>query len=226
MTRERVSRMQRLRDELAEAVINGDLKPGEKIDPEALSAHYGCSRTPVREAIQQLHASGLLVVVPKQGTFVAELGVTELIERFEVMAELEAMAARLAARRVDATDIAELNAALHACQTTAASGDSDRYYYENEHFHHLIYRASQNAFLEAEARRLHGRLKPYRRLQLRMRNRLQRSQQEHAEVVAAIEAGDAEAAADALRCHVRVQGDRFTDFVASMHHQMRSSGTG
>jgi len=226
MTRERVSRVQRLRDELAEAVINGDLKPGEKIDPEALSAHYGCSRTPVREAIQQLHASGLLVVVPKQGTFVAELGVTELIERFEVMAELEAMAARLAARRVDATDIAELNAALDACKTAAASGDADRYYYENEHFHHLIYRASQNTFLEDEARRLHNRLKPYRRLQLRMRNRLQRSQQEHAEVVAAIEAGDAEAAADALRRHVRVQGDRFTDFVASMHHQMRSSGTG
>ena len=226
MTRERTSQTQRLRDELAEAVINGDLRPGEKIDPEALSEQYGCSRTPVREAIQQLHASGLLVVVPKRGTFVAELGVTELIERFEVMAELEAMAARLAARRVGPAEIAELNAALRACQSTAASGDADRYYYENEHFHHLIYRASRNGFLEEEARRLHDRLKPYRRLQLRMRNRLQRSQQEHAEVVAAIEAGDAEAAADALRRHVRVQGDRFTDFVASMNHQMRSSGTG
>ncbi|MEX0375169.1 GntR family transcriptional regulator [Spiribacter pallidus] len=226
MTRERTSQMQRLRDELAEAVINGELSPGEKIDPEALSERYGCSRTPVREAIQQLHASGLLVVVPKRGTFVAELGVTELIERFEVMAELEAMAARLAARRVSTAEMAELSKALRACQSAAAQGDADRYYYENEHFHHIIYRASQNGFLEEEARRLHDRLKPYRRLQLRMRNRLQRSQQEHAEVVAAIEAGDAEAAAESLRAHVRVQGDRFTDLIASMHHQMRSSGTG
>ncbi|PWG62038.1 GntR family transcriptional regulator [Spiribacter halobius] len=211
------SRAQRLRDGLEEAIINGELLPGARLDPEALASRYGCSRTPIREAIQQLAASGLVTVVPKRGTFVAELGITELVERFEVMAELEGMCGRLAARRISPAEAAALQQALEACGAAAASDDADAYYYENERFHHLIYAASHNGFLEREARRLHARLKPYRRLQLRLRNRVARSYAEHEAVVAAILDGDGSAAEAALKAHVLVQGERFSDFVASVH---------
>lgn len=210
------SRAQRLRDGLEEAIINGELLPGERLDPESLARRYACSRTPIREAIQQLAASGLVTVVPKRGTFVAELGITQLVEMFEVMAELEGMCGRLAARRIAPAEAAELQDALERCGAAARSEDADRYYYENERFHHVIYAASRNGFLEREARQLHARLKPYRRLQLRLRNRVARSYAEHEAVVRAILDGDGAAAEAALKAHVLVQGERFSDFVASV----------
>ncbi|WP_223252056.1 FCD domain-containing protein [Paracoccus mutanolyticus] len=86
----------------------------------------------------------------------------------------------------------------------------------NSEFHHCIYRATHNAFLEQEASRLHAMLQPYRRMQLQVRNRMARSFAEHDAVVAMIRAGDADGAARALRDHVIVQGDRFHDLIAAL----------
>ncbi|MGR3200011.1 MAG: GntR family transcriptional regulator, partial [Paracoccus sp. (in: a-proteobacteria)] len=102
----------RIRLALENAIVDGRYLPGQKIDPDAIAQDYGCSRTPVREALQALEASGLLIVQPKRGTFVAKLGVSELMERFELMAEMEAFCARLACRRADAQDIAAIAASL------------------------------------------------------------------------------------------------------------------
>ncbi|MEC9483862.1 MAG: GntR family transcriptional regulator, partial [Halomonas sp.] len=139
-----------------------------------------------------------------------------LIEMFEVMAELEGMCGRLAARRITPGELSNLRDALQRCERAAFSGDTDDYYYENESFHNCIYAASHNAFLADEARQLKMRLKPYRRLQLKVRHRMQSSLEEHQRIVSAIEAGDTEAAEQALRSHVLVQGERFSDLVASV----------
>ena len=133
-------------------------------------------------------------VAAKRGTFVSEWNVEELAERFEVMAELEAMCARLAARRISDGELRELEAAHEACRREAEAGDIDRYYSENSTFHACIYRATHNAFLAKEAARLHAILQPYRRMQLQVRNRMARSLAEHDAVVAAIRAGDDQAA--------------------------------
>lgn len=212
----RRSNAQRLRDELEDDIINGRLMPGERVDPEALALRFGVSRTPIREAIQRLAASGLVRVVPKRGTFVAKVGLTELIEMFEVMAELEGMCGRLAARRITAEQIEQLQAALTRCRTAAAEDSPDDYYYENESFHRCIYTAGRNNFLASESRRLHDRLKPYRRLQLRVRHRTKRSLQEHEGIVASIVAGDENLAEQRMRDHVLIQGERFSDLVANM----------
>ncbi len=210
------SNAQQLRDSLEDDIINGRRAPGERLDPEALARQFNVSRTPIREAIQQLTASGLVTVSPKKGTFVAKVGITQLIEMFEVMAELEGMCGRLAARRITAEELAELREALSRCDTAAQRGDPDEYYYENERFHHCVYQASHNSFLAAEAHQLKQRLKPYRRLQLQVRHRIGSSLSEHGEIVEAIESGDAARAERALREHVLIQGERFSDFVASV----------
>lgn len=210
------SNAQRLKDSLEDDIINGRRAPGERLDPEALARQFNVSRTPIREAIQQLTASGLVTVSPKKGTFVAKVGIDQLIEMFEVMAELEGMCGRLAARRITAEELAALNAALVRCETAASQGDPDEYYYENETFHHCIYAASHNTFLANEARQLKLRLKPYRRLQLQVRHRIGSSLDEHRHIVEAIEAGDAARAEDTLREHVLIQGERFSDFVSSV----------
>jgi DNA-binding GntR family transcriptional regulator len=212
------SNTQRLRDALEDDIINGRLTPGERLEPELLARRFSVSRTPIREAIQQLAASGLVTVVPKRGTFVAEVGLAQLIEMFEVMAELEGMCGRLAARRITAEQTVALKAALSRCEQAAAAGNTDDYYYENEGFHRRIYEASQNGFLAAEAQQLHYRLKPYRRLQLRVRHRIGRSLQEHRDIVEAIVSGDEAGAEQRLKAHILIQGERFSDLVASVSH--------
>ncbi|MBK4217136.1 GntR family transcriptional regulator [Paracoccus caeni] len=211
-----ISNTVRIRNALENAIVKGVYLPGSQLDPEALEREFDCSRTPVREALHQLEASGLVRVVPKRGTFVTEWNPSELAERFEVMAEIEATCGRLAARRVTDAELRELEAVHEHCREAAEAGDVEAYYARNSTFHHCIYRATHNAFLEQEASRLHAMLQPYRRMQLQVRNRMMRSFKEHDSVVAAIRGGDADAAALALREHVIVQGDRFHDLVAAM----------
>lgn len=216
MEKSKRSNAQRLRDSLEDDIINGRRAPGERLDPEALGQEFNVSRTPVREAFQQLVASGLVTVSPKKGTFVAKVGIDQLIEMFEVMAELEGMCGRLAARRISESELAALKAAHQRCEAAALAGDTDEYYYENEAFHDCIYTASHNTFLASEVRQLKQRLKPYRRLQLQVRQRMHNSLQEHQTIVDMIEQGDAAQAQQALCDHVLIQGERFSDFVSSV----------
>jgi DNA-binding GntR family transcriptional regulator len=214
----------RIRRALENAIVDGRYPPGSRLDPEALALEFACSRTPIREALQQLEASGLVRVLPKRGTYVSEWTAGELAERFEVMAEVEAMCARLAARRITDAELAEFEAVHAACRELAEAGDVEAYYLRNSDFHHCIYHATHNAFLAQEASRLHAMLQPYRRMQLRVRNRMARSFAEHDAVVAAIRAGNDAAAAEAMRNHVVIQGDRFHDLLAALRQDPRAGG--
>lgn len=203
-----------LRDALETAILTGDYAPGDKLEEVALARLFGVSRTPVREALHQLAAAGLVDSRPRRGAVVASLGPDRLADMFAVMAELEAMAVRLAAVRLDRADEVRILEALAACARAATEGP-DAYYYENERFHFALYDASGNGFLAEQARALHRRLKPYRRMQLQVRNRVPTSLAEHAGIVAALRAGHAEVAAGLARDHVAVQGQRFADLVAT-----------
>ncbi|MBG6084502.1 GntR family transcriptional regulator [Zhihengliuella flava] len=209
----RVPESQRVRDALENAIVDGRHRPGDRLDPAQIEQEFGCSRTPVREALQALERSGLVRIRPKQGTYVTELGLPELAERFEVMAELEGMAARLCARRIDAAGLSGLDAALRECEDHVATGDADEYYYANARFHGIIYDSSGNEYLGTQAHALKRALQPYRRLQLRVPDRMRRSLAEHRQIADAIRAGDAESAENAARDHVLVQVTEFSQLV-------------
>lgn len=205
-----------IRQVLENAIVDGRFAPGQKLDLEKLATEFHCSRTPIRDALQALEVSGLVRIEPKRGTFVTELDIVELTERFEVMAELEAMSARLATARATGSQLERIRAALADCEQAAETGDSDAYYNENTNFHQAIYAASGNRFLEAEATRLQSMLQPYRRRQLNLRGRMMRSLQEHQKIVARIEDGDSTGAFTEMSAHVIIQGDRFHELVASL----------
>ncbi|WP_028311832.1 GntR family transcriptional regulator [Derxia gummosa] len=209
-------RSEQLSDAIEELIVTGSVTPGMRLDEQELADRFEVSRTPVREALIQLAAVGMVEIRPRRGAVVAEISSDRLCEMFEVMAELEAMCGRLAARRITPAEQLRLREAHLACQAARDAADADRYYGLNEDFHAAIYAASHNSFLEEQATTLHRRLRPYRRLQLRVRNRMQTSFDEHGAVVDAILAGDSEAAASRLRGHVIVQGERFADLVASL----------
>jgi len=206
-----------LREKIEEQIATGELPPGSSLDEATLVEQHGVSRTPVREALIQLAAEGLIEIRPRRGAVVTSIGPTRLMEMFEVMAELEAMCGRLAARRMSDAQRKALMAAHEACEDARSKDDSDAYFYCNEQFHSAIYAGSQNLFLIEQTSQLQRRLRPYRRLQLRVRNRMGASFKEHLSVVKAIIAGDADATEKALRSHVVVQGERFADLLASLN---------
>lgn len=209
-------RAEAIAEEIEEIILSGGFADGDRLDEVTLAERFGVSRTPVREAIQRLSLSGLVELRPRRGAFVRQPGAVELVEMFEVMAELEAVCARLATGLVTDAALDALRAANGECRAAAEAGDADGYYRANERFHHILYARSGNRFLEGEALRLHRRLKPYRRLQLRLRGRMMQSLAEHEEVIAALERGDGAGAADAIRAHVAVQGEKFRRLMATL----------
>jgi DNA-binding GntR family transcriptional regulator len=111
---------------------------------------------------------------------------------------------------------AQILQAHEACKQAWESNDPKEYYKLNEVFHHAVYAASHNSFLEERAELLHRRLRPYRRLQLHVRNRMRNSFDEHEKIVRALLDGNSTLAADLLRAHVVVQGEKFTDLMSNM----------
>jgi len=203
-------------DTLEQLVFTGEYKDGQKLDEIGLATRFDVSRTPVREALQRLVHTGMAEKIPHRGVFVRQPGPVELMEMFETMAELEAACGRLAAARISDEGLATLTATVEACRQAIADQDPDRYYAENEIFHQAIYRGSANGYLEKEALRLQNRLKPYRRVQLRFRGRMDQSMAEHLVIVAALKDGDGERAASALRDHVAVQREKFHLLMANL----------
>ncbi|MFK5980518.1 MAG: GntR family transcriptional regulator [Rhizobiaceae bacterium] len=202
-------------EDLEQSIVLGEFANGERLDEVKLSERYNVSRTPIREAFQKLAATGLLNLIPRRGAFVRHPEFVELIEMFEVMAELEAMCGRLAARRMSDEVLADIKHSAAECEDALKRGNHDEYYHQNERFHHFIYQASGNSFLASEASRLQKRLKPFRRMQLKVHGRMRQSMEQHRQIVLALETGNSEVASETLQQHVSIQGEKFTDLMAS-----------
>lgn len=205
-----------LKEELEQEIVTGQLPPGARLEEMGLAERFGVSRTPVREALNQLASIGLVEIRPRRGAVVAAIGLKEMMEMFEVMAELEGMCGQLAARRMNGDDRQKLAECHELARPFADAEDHDGYYAANVDFHECIYRGSRNGYLADQTRALRNRLAPYRRLQLRQRQRLSESFQEHSAILDAIVQGDEMRAKQLLSAHVTVQGGSFTDFVATL----------
>ena len=209
-------RSERLREIIEERIATGAYAPGAQLDETELAREFAVSRTPIREALMQLAFSGLIVMRPRRNAVVAKIGPHRLGEMFEVMAELEGMCGRLAARRMTEHDHQALLEAHKSCKEAAEKNDPDAYYRLNEEFHMALYAASHNGFLIEECKNLKRRLSAYRRLQLRVRDRMDTSFKEHSEIYMALTIGDGDLAEKLLRSHVIVQGERFADLIANL----------
>ncbi|WP_428688596.1 GntR family transcriptional regulator, partial [Roseibium sp.] len=168
-------RSDRIADDIEGLIFDGTFADGDRLDEVQLASRFSVSRTPIREALQRLAQTGLVVQIPRRGVFVRQPGPVELLEMFEVMAELEAVCARLAASRISEKALTDLRDANKRCRAVVEAQDTDDYYRENERFHAILYRQSGNGFLEQECLRLQRRLQPFRRIQLRVRGRMKQS---------------------------------------------------
>lgn len=210
------SRASELIPVLEQEIVTGTLKPGTRLDETILAERFGVSRTPVREALMRLSSAGLVEIRPRRGAIVATITIKDLMEMFEVMANLEGMCARLAARRITAEEKVALKKAHDACAELVGTDQHDEYYERNMLLHEMIYQASHNEYLRKQTLELRTRLSPHRRLQVRIPGRMVSSSDEHGALVDAILAGNPDLAEKLTRDHVTIQGERFTDFLSTL----------
>ncbi|MDA7430611.1 GntR family transcriptional regulator [Primorskyibacter aestuariivivens] len=213
-------RSERIMQDLQQRIISGDLRPGERLDEVSLAKKYDVSRTPIREALLQLSSVGLIELKPRKGAFVSRLSIKTLMEMFELMAELEGLCARLAARRASAKELEELQALHNESREAVEEQDLDSYYGYNERWHEAIYTAARNDFVKEQTIQLRNRLAPYRRAQLGSGRRIEGSFDEHEKILDALKAGDDLGVEVLMREHVIHQGGTFGDFIARLPHEM------
>lgn len=192
----------RLRSEIADEILSGQMVPGEALDEVALARRFGVSRTPVREAIRLLAAGGLVQARPHRSAIVARPGRSELIAMFEALMELEAVCAGLAAERMTEAELASVVEINSRLGEAVASGDAQRYHEINEQFHAAIYDGSHNTILAELTRSTRERIAPFSRVQFRTSGRLVRSHREHQRIVAAIGRRDRSEAIAMMRLHI------------------------
>jgi DNA-binding GntR family transcriptional regulator len=194
-------------------ILKGQRKPGDRLDERQLAEHFGVSRTPVREALHRLAASGLVVSRGRQGLQVAQLSIADLLDAFSVAAEIEALASAQASRRIRPDQRSRLEAAHEACSAAANARDVDGFYEANLEFHETIAAASHNRILRDELRRLTVKISPYRRTITFQPGRTKSSVPEHERIMHAIFHGDAAQASQLMRSHVTLLGDGLSDLL-------------
>lgn len=205
-----------LHTQLADEIVRGVLLPGSALDEMELARRFQVSRTPVREAIRQLAASGLIEARPHRGAVVARPSETRLADMFEMMAELEALCARHAAERMTGAERRALEAAHETLRGLIHVGDPQRFHEVNETFHGTIYAGAHNSYLAEMTLATRARVQPFRRAQFRNLGRLAKSHTEHHRVVQAILRGEREQAASAMHAHIMTVREEFTDYLASL----------
>jgi DNA-binding GntR family transcriptional regulator len=199
---------------LSDRIVTGAMAPGEKLDEVSLARRYDVSRTPVREALGQLAAMGLVERRPNRGAIVAIVTPGRLAAMFETMAELESICARYAAERMSAQERRGLEVEHRASASLVARGAESDYELFNQDFHTRLYRGAHNAHICELATQTRSRLAPFRRAQFRIEGRLEKSWREHDRIVAAILESDPAAAGAAARDHVAMVGEASAVFAA------------
>lgn len=213
----RGTRTEELQTRLAEAIVTGRLKPGAALDEVQLAAEYAVSRTPVREALRQLSASGLVEIRPHRGAVVAKPDHHQLRDMFAVMGELEALSAGLCAAQMNRAERTALEDLHQSMAGLVRAGDLDAYSAANIAFHVGIYRGSHNSYLAELASATRRRLAPFRRAQFEGRDRLARSHHEHSLVVQAILRADSARATAAMREHIGLSARAWDDLAKAAH---------
>lgn len=181
-------------------IRTGELRPGDRLTEADLARRLQISRTPVREAIRQLEADGLVTHVPRVGATVRSLDYSEVMELYEMRTVLEATAARMAARAasdIEISELEEINADL-----SAAIGDAPRAYELNRMFHETLAKAAKNRFLIRSMEVLQKALLILGTSTLADETRAREALSEHEAVLSAIRARDGQAAETCMRNHL------------------------
>lgn len=189
-------------DLLRQAILSGELKPGDRLVESALAQKYMVSRTPIREAIKHLSALNLVRIEKYKGAVVADIDTEEWGEMLVVRAALEGLATALAAEHMDTLDLTNLELYLEKMSLAAEEKNIKVFSEYNEYFHQLINQKSRNAFLQTSIETILKRAWHMRAATWKRIGNPQQIIDEHREILDALKAHDRKAAREVAEIHV------------------------
>jgi DNA-binding GntR family transcriptional regulator len=200
---------------IADHIVTGALRPGTKLDEMSLATRFLVSRTPIREALGQLSAMGLVDRRPNRGAIVAVVTQEHLSSMFESMAELEGICARFSAERMTPGERRALEREHGGSARLVHLGAEEDYEAHNTEFHTRLYRGAHSKHIYELVTMTRSRLAPFRRAQFRLPGRLAKSWDEHDVIVTAIMRGDGIAAGAAAKAHVSIVSEASAVFATA-----------
>ena len=198
---------------LRQAILRGELKPGERLLEIQLANKLGVSRTPIREAIRKLELEGLVLMIPRRGAEVAEITEKSLRDVLEVRGALEELAVDLACDRITNEDIQNLKEAAKEFEAALQGGDVTEYAEADVKFHDIIYHATDNQRLIQLLYNLREQMYRYRVEYLKRKEMHSILLEEHEHIIECIEKRDKQAAKLAISTHVENQARTVSDTI-------------
>lgn len=189
-------------DTLRQRILAGEWSDGGQLRQEALSRELGMSRVPIREALRQLEAEGLVTIVENKGAVVSQLSLPEVVELLHVRVLLECDVLMAAIPRQTSTDLAEAGALLARFEAALRDEDIAEWGILNARFHLALYRAAERPQMLALIEQLHNRTDRYTRMQILLTGFSDRAHREHGQLLELCRQKDSVSAAAFLRQHI------------------------
>jgi len=199
---------------LRERILRGVYADETPLRQDALAAELGVSRIPIREALRQLEAEGLVVFNPHRGAVVSSLSVDEIDELFELRSQIESDLVRRAIVRTTAEDISRAKEILKAYEAAFRSAEVAEWGKLNWEFHSTLYAPANRPFTMAIIQRLHQQSDRYLRMQLVLTHGESRAIDEHRAIMAAVAAHDVKQACSLMRQHILDAGRQLVRYVS------------
>ena len=177
-------------ENLREAILEGKLKPGQRLMEVQLAEQLGVSRTPVREAIRKLELEGLVVMLPRKGAYVANMSLKDVIDVLEVRASLEGLSASLAAERISDIDLKRLKKIAEEFKESTINADIETLLKKDVEFHECIFKAANNKKLTQVINSLWEQVYRFRVTYISDYDSSLSIVEEHKNILSAIEKGD------------------------------------
>jgi DNA-binding GntR family transcriptional regulator len=198
---------------LRRAIATGELSPGGKIIESKMIKEFGASRTPFREAIKRLEATGFVETIHNKGTYVRKVTLQEVEQIFEVLSMLEGYASYLAAQNITAREVEALQQLNANMRVLTQAGNHAEFHKKNVEFHFLISRLSKNEFLQNLIRDGYDRIHRYRFIGTAVGNNFQRFSSSHEALLEAFKERNAKKADEEMRDHIKEIKDIIISFL-------------
>ncbi|TCK93286.1 GntR family transcriptional regulator [Natranaerovirga hydrolytica] len=198
---------------LREAILKGELNPGERLMEKQLAERMGVSRTPIREAIRKLELEGLVVMVPRKGAEVARITQKALKDVLEVRCALEELAVKIACEKVAQKEIKALRETMEAFNQAVNKGDVEKIVEKDVEFHDIIFNSTDNEKLIQILNNLREQIYRYRVEYIKKTDNHQILVKEHEEILNAIESKNVEKAQEVAQQHIINQETTIIKFI-------------
>lgn len=199
-------------EHLRSAILNGDLKPSERLMEVQIAEQLGVSRTPVREAIRKLELEGLVVMVARKGAYVAGVSIKDILDVLEVRGVLEGLSASLAAKRMTEEELEELKETANQFEVCLNNEDVEGMIETDMQFHDKILRGTNNQKLIQIAQSLQEQVHRFRITYFSEYKKSKNLLEEHQNIVEAIMNRDSEEAQKVAKYHINALEDIIINF--------------